>query len=81
MTAISWLDEQILALDRIVDLATGRITIGPYDSRNDPFVNRPWICQAIGSDTHPFRITDGAHDLGHYATLENAQRALAEMTA
>lgn len=80
MTAISWLDEQILALDRIVDrvVQPERIVFG-YSGPTDgpPF----WICQAIGSDTHPFRITNGEKDCGHYATLENAQRALAEMTA
>lgn len=40
---------------------------------------RRWICAAVSSDTHPYRITDGRRDLGHYATIENARRALEEM--
>lgn len=73
MTAISWLDEQILALDRIVE----RVVEPPRPKARSEF----WICQTVYGYEHPYRITNGSQDLGHYATLENAQRALAEMTA
>lgn len=81
MTSISWLDEQILALDRIVDRVANPGVYCKVPDRFSGECHPPWICQAISNQTHPWRVTDGQNDLGHYATLENAQRALAEMTA